>query len=71
MAEMQQKFVLDQDLLARHDRNGPRYTSYPTANQFGPAFTADDYRAAAARSNRGAAPLSLYFHIPCCNTGCF
>jgi oxygen-independent coproporphyrinogen-3 oxidase len=68
---MQQKFILDQELLARHDRNGPRYTSYPTANQFTTDFNADDYRQAAARSNRAAAPLSLYFHIPFCNTVCF
>ena len=60
------------ELIRRYDKAGPRYTSYPTANLFSDAFTEDDYRAAAARSNGGVPkPLSLYFHIPFCDTVCF
>ncbi|MFH1176525.1 MAG: oxygen-independent coproporphyrinogen III oxidase [Acidobacteriota bacterium] len=59
------------DLLARYDRPGPRYTSYPTAPQFTTDFAAADYRAALARV-AGAArePLSLYVHVPFCQARC-
>ncbi len=64
---MKSQFSFDPDLIARYDRPGPRYTSYPTAVQFHDGFTVDDYRAAASRSEA----LSLYFHIPFCDTICF
>ncbi len=64
---MKSHFSFDPDLIARYDRPGPRYTSYPTAVQFHDGFTVDDYRAAAGRSRA----LSLYFHIPFCDTICF
>ncbi|WP_244814000.1 oxygen-independent coproporphyrinogen III oxidase [Caballeronia sp. Lep1P3] len=58
------------DLLARYDAHGPRYTSYPTAVQFSESFDPAHYFDAA---NRGGASseLSLYFHIPFCDTVCF
>lgn len=60
------------DLIQRYDKAGPRYTSYPTANLFSDEFTEDDYRAAAQTSNLdNPKPLSLYFHIPFCDTVCF
>ena len=67
-----QSISFQPELIKRYDKAGPRYTSYPTANLFSDAFTEDDYRAAAARSNQGdPKPLSLYFHIPFCDTVCF
>jgi len=71
MTAMQQTLVLDQDLIGRYDQSGPRYTSYPTAVEFHDGFGDDAYRAAAARSNASGRPLSLYFHIPFCDTVCF
>jgi oxygen-independent coproporphyrinogen-3 oxidase len=68
---MESGLVLAADLIAKYDRSGPRYTSYPTADRFQADFGPDDYAAAAARSNIGGGPLSLYFHIPFCNTVCF
>jgi len=68
---MQQTLVLDQALIGRYDQSGPRYTSYPTAVQFHDGFGPEDYRAAAQRSNASGRPLSLYFHIPFCDTVCF
>src|SRR5215471_9772407 len=60
------------DLIARYDRNAPRYTSYPTAVQFHAGFDADAYRSAAALSNlHRAKPLSIYVHIPFCASPCF
>ncbi len=63
----------DADLMRRYDREGPRYTSYPTALQFREGIDADDY-ARAASGSRGALeghPLSLYVHIPFCYSPCF
>ncbi|MCB1774094.1 MAG: oxygen-independent coproporphyrinogen III oxidase [Gammaproteobacteria bacterium] len=68
---MQQTLVLDPALIGRYDQTGPRYTSYPTAVQFHDGFGAAEYRAAAAASNASGRPLSLYFHIPFCDTVCF
>ena len=68
---MQQTLVLDQALIGRYDQSGPRYTSYPTAVQFHDGFGPEDYRGAARRSNASGRPLSLYFHIPFCDTVCF
>jgi oxygen-independent coproporphyrinogen-3 oxidase len=63
----------DEDLVRRHDRSGPRYTSYPTAVQFNDKFRIPEYRAVAAASNQDAQPrqLSLYVHIPFCSSPCF
>jgi oxygen-independent coproporphyrinogen-3 oxidase len=64
---------IDLDLIRRLDRNGPRYTSYPTADRFVEAFDARTYAAWAARRDIGALQrgLSLYVHLPFCATVCF
>ena len=61
----------DHDLIQRYNISGPRYTSYPTAVQFTDQFGEAEYRAAAQRSVDAKGPLSLYFHIPFCDTICF
>ncbi|APZ42212.1 oxygen-independent coproporphyrinogen III oxidase [Acidihalobacter ferrooxydans] len=66
-----QNVRFDPELIRRYDRAGPRYTSYPTAVQFHEGFGEEDYRAAAARSNAGGRALSLYFHLPFCDTVCY
>lgn len=55
------------------DVSGPRYTSYPTADRFVEAFTDKDYRQALAQRSIGgmALPLSIYVHIPFCESLCF
>lgn len=58
-------------LISQYDLAGPRYTSYPTAPQFSDTFTPQDFVAAVERSNASQRPLSLYFHIPFCDTLCF
>lgn len=59
-------------LVEKYDRPGPRYTSYPTAPQFHTAFAADNYIQAAQTSNQHAAkPLSIYIHIPFCQSLCY
>lgn len=63
----------DPDLVRRFDRNGPRYTSYPTADRFDAAFGELAYRTAAFQRNAGGAPrpLALYVHLPFCRSLCF
>ncbi len=63
----------DAGLLERLGKNGPRYTSYPTADRFGAQFGYRDYLHAVAglRTRGGARPLSLYLHIPFCDTVCY
>lgn len=59
------------ELIRRYDKAGPRYTSYPTAVEFHHGFTADTYAQHIALSNQRGGPLSLYFHVPFCDTVCF
>ncbi|MBK5970790.1 oxygen-independent coproporphyrinogen III oxidase [Thiorhodovibrio winogradskyi] len=66
-----QRTVFDLDLIKRYDQSGPRYTSYPTAVEFHDGFNEAAYRATCERSNSSKRPLSLYFHIPFCDTLCF
>jgi len=59
---------VDLDLVRKHNRPGPRYTSYPTALQF--REDADAARLIdAARAEAGG--LSLYFHLPFCESLCW
>jgi len=59
-------------LLARMAKNGPRYTSYPTADRYSPTFGERHYRVALeARARRAGEPLSLYIHIPFCESVCY
>jgi len=65
--------VFDPQIIRRFDINGPRYTSYPTADRFVEAFGAEAARLWLGKRNIGAISrqLSLYFHIPFCNTICY
>lgn len=63
---------LDPDLLRRYDTAGPRYTSYPTAREFSPDFGEAEYRRHVLFDHsRAVTPLSLYVHIPFCESPCF
>jgi len=70
-------YQFDEKLIQAYDKSGPRYTSYPTAVQFNQEFQAQNYIEWAEWSNvqsrkeTTVQPLSLYFHIPFCNTVCF
>lgn len=59
--------------LQRYDISGPRYTSYPTADRFVEAFTGDTYQQTLEQRRVGglSLPLSLYVHIPFCESLCF
>jgi oxygen-independent coproporphyrinogen III oxidase len=61
---------ISSDSLAKYNRPGPRYTSYPTApvwkDDFGPADLENTF----ASADRAGTPLSLYMHLPFCEKLC-
>ncbi len=59
------------ELLAHHDRPGPRYTSYPTAVEFAEDFGPAEYAARLDMASQlTITPLSLYVHLPFCESRC-
>src|SRR5690606_40671037 len=71
MYDFTQPIEWDKQLIERYDLAGPRYTSYPTAPQFHEAFSQSSLFRAIVRSNIAHRPLSLYFHIPFCESLCY
>jgi oxygen-independent coproporphyrinogen-3 oxidase len=71
-ATVLQPLDFDRDLISQHSGKGPRYTSYPTADRF-VAMDAQSYEKSVAKQQPGTVikPLSLYFHLPFCNTICY
>ncbi|WP_410498285.1 oxygen-independent coproporphyrinogen III oxidase [Chitinibacter sp. S2-10] len=69
----QGNFEFDRELIVRYDGKGPRYTSYPTADRFKQSVNSEQLREILQQRLPGAllTPLSLYFHIPFCNTVCY
>jgi len=67
----EERVLFQPELLKRFDINGPRYTSYPTADRFHSGFSAEDYRLALARLAQQKKPISLYFHLPFCPNICY
>jgi oxygen-independent coproporphyrinogen-3 oxidase len=61
---------MNQELLTKYGGNVPRYTSYPTAAQFGDWVTAGDYAAWLGEIDK-TEPISLYLHIPYCHKLCW
>ncbi|MBI3661708.1 MAG: oxygen-independent coproporphyrinogen III oxidase [Acidobacteria bacterium] len=66
----QETFDISPEFLGKYNRPGPRYTSYPTApvwqDNFGPGDLESVFRSADA----AAAPVSLYMHLPFCESLC-
>lgn len=63
----------DRKLIESLPQQGPRYTSYPTADRFTDEFTEEKYINALEQRVSGFLdkPLSLYVHVPFCNTICY
>jgi len=60
------------ELLERHDKPGPRYTSYPTAPEWHSDFSEPEYgRALHIASHHPGKPVALYIHIPFCENRCW
>ncbi|MCM1983642.1 oxygen-independent coproporphyrinogen III oxidase [Lyngbya confervoides] len=71
MPLVQSTVQFDAPLLQKYDQPVPRYTSYPPATELRANFDPIDFRAALAVSNYQTKPLSLYCHIPFCDSACY
>jgi oxygen-independent coproporphyrinogen-3 oxidase len=62
------------DLIKKYDKPGPRYTSYPTAPQFNEKCNREAYKNEFLNNKDSSVTppdVSLYFHIPYCDTQCY
>ncbi|WP_066379155.1 MULTISPECIES: oxygen-independent coproporphyrinogen III oxidase [unclassified Anabaena] len=71
MKVLPQNVKFDADLLKKYDQPLPRYTSYPPATELTEDFQQADFKAAIAVGNYKKTPLSLYCHIPFCESACY
>ena len=67
-----ERVAVSPSMLDKYNQPGPRYTSYPTAPEWDDTFGEAELRQAFDEANRRTkpAPLSLYFHIPFCESLC-
>ncbi len=61
---------VSEEFLAKYNRPGPRYTSYPTAPVWQDNIGPDDLERIFADADHGATPVSLYMHLPFCESLC-
>lgn len=63
----------DISLMTKYNKQGPRYTSYPTAPMFSHDFTAENFKQEIIDTNKAedGSDLSLYMHFPYCDTLCY
>ncbi len=62
---------VDLDLVQKYNVAGPRYTSYPPATKFTDTIAWPDLAEKIAANNQTTRDLSIYFHIPFCETLCW
>jgi len=67
---MRSELHVGEEFLARYNRPGPRYTSYPTAPVWNDSFGPDDLEQVHSEANAAKTPVSLYMHIPFCESLC-
>jgi oxygen-independent coproporphyrinogen-3 oxidase len=67
---MREELSVNEEFVSRYNRPGPRYTSYPTAPVWTDAFGPNDFEAAMAEANANRSPVSLYMHLPFCESLC-
>ncbi len=61
---------ISDEVLEKYNKPGPRYTSYPTAPVWKDDFGPDDLEKYYERAETEATPLSLYMHLPFCESLC-
>jgi oxygen-independent coproporphyrinogen-3 oxidase len=67
---MKQELRVGEEFLTKYNRPGPRYTSYPTAPVWNDAFGVSDLVAAHREAQIAKSPVSLYMHLPFCESLC-
>src|ERR1700720_3982787 len=70
LQQMSGELRVGEEFLARYNRPGPRYTSYPTAPVWNDAFGPADLEAVHAEADAAETPVSLYMHLPFCESLC-
>ena len=70
LRQMREELHISEEFLARYNRPGPRYTSYPTAPVWNDSFGSSDLEAVHADAERAGTPVSLYMHLPFCESLC-
>src|SRR6202158_5735928 len=70
LEQMRGELRISEEFLARYNRPGPRYTSYPTAPVWNDAFGPDEAEKIHREADRAQTPVSLYMHIPFCESLC-
>ena len=70
LTQMREELRVSEAFLARYNRPGPRYTSYPTAPVWNDSFGPDDLERVHAEAEQARSPVSLYMHIPFCESLC-
>ncbi|HLK06238.1 MAG TPA: oxygen-independent coproporphyrinogen III oxidase [Candidatus Acidoferrum sp.] len=70
LSQMREELRVSEEFLARYNRPGPRYTSYPTAPVWNDSFGIDDLEKIHAEADAAQTPVSLYMHIPFCESLC-
>src|SRR5262247_3895747 len=68
--EARRELHVSEEFLARYNRPGPRYTSYPTAPVWNDAFGPTDLKEVHAGADAARTPVSLYMHLPFCESLC-
>jgi oxygen-independent coproporphyrinogen-3 oxidase len=70
LQNMREELRVSEEFLARYNRPGPRYTSYPTAPVWNDSFGPADLEKVHEQAERAKSPVSLYMHIPFCESLC-
>jgi oxygen-independent coproporphyrinogen III oxidase len=70
LREMQEELSVGEEFVARYNRPGPRYTSYPTAPVWTDSYGPSDYAEAMTTADKKRSPVSLYMHLPFCESLC-
>ncbi len=68
--EMRGELRVGEEFLAKYNRPGPRYTSYPTAPVWNDSFGPGDLERVFDEAESAKSPVSLYMHIPFCESLC-
>ncbi|YAI81267.1 MAG: oxygen-independent coproporphyrinogen III oxidase [cyanobacterium endosymbiont of Rhopalodia sterrenbergii] len=66
-----QTLQFDANLLNKYNKSVPRYTSYPPATELKTEIKEIDFLAGIVAGNHRKQPISIYCHIPFCETACY
>jgi len=70
LQQMRDELRVGEEFLAKYNRPGPRYTSYPTAPVWNDSFGPADLENVFDEAETAKTPVSLYMHIPFCESLC-